>query len=106
MLLTTNSVRVSNELGLQHPRAAKFSVYVTILQSLFIGLFCMFLLFVAGDKIISIYTNSDELHQAVAKLAWLLDLSMLLNSVQPVISGIYSSFLFNFTFFSKKYLIF
>ncbi|XP_057530901.1 protein DETOXIFICATION 35-like isoform X2 [Amaranthus tricolor] len=82
------SVRVSNELGLQHPRAAKFSVYVTILQSLFIGLFCMFLLFVAGDKIISIYTNSDELHQAVAKLAWLLDLSMLLNSVQPVISGV------------------
>ncbi|PQQ20623.1 protein DETOXIFICATION 35 isoform X3 [Prunus yedoensis var. nudiflora] len=51
------SVRVSNELGSGRPRAAKYSVYVTDLQ------------------------------QAVAKLAYLLGITMLLNSIQPIISG-------------------
>ncbi|KAJ6676733.1 MULTIDRUG RESISTANCE PROTEIN [Salix viminalis] len=35
------SVRVSNELGLGHPEAVKYSVYVTVFQSLVIGLVCM-----------------------------------------------------------------
>ncbi|XP_010671653.2 protein DETOXIFICATION 35 [Beta vulgaris subsp. vulgaris] len=82
------SVRVSNELGLQHPRAAKYSVYVTVFQSLLIGLLCMVLILVARDSIAVIYTDSKELQQAVSKLAWLLGVTMVLNSVQPVISGV------------------
>ncbi|KAG5617063.1 hypothetical protein H5410_016887 [Solanum commersonii] len=34
-------VRVSNELGLGHARATKYSVYVTLFQSLLIGILCM-----------------------------------------------------------------
>lgn len=82
------SVRVSNELGLLHPKAAKYSVYVAVFQSLFIGLFFMVVILVSRDYFAVIYTDSKVLQQAVAKLAWLLGITMVLNSVQPVISGI------------------
>ncbi|XP_056694856.1 protein DETOXIFICATION 35-like isoform X3 [Spinacia oleracea] len=82
------SVRVSNELGLQHPRATKYSVYVAVFQSLVIGLICMVFVLVARDYFAVIYTDSKELQQAVSKLAWLLGVTMVLNSVQPVISGV------------------
>ncbi|CAO2821208.1 unnamed protein product [Amaranthus hypochondriacus] len=82
------SVRVSNELGLLHPRAAKYSVYVAVFESLLIGLLCMVIIVVARDYIGVIYTDSTTLQRAVAKLAWLLGVTMVLNSVQPVISGV------------------
>ncbi|MBA0557598.1 hypothetical protein Gohar_010305 [Gossypium harknessii] len=82
------SVRVSNELGWGHPRAAKYSVYVTVLQSLFIGLFCMVLLVITRDHFAVIFTSSEEMQRAVAHLAYLLGVTMVLNSVQPVISGV------------------
>ncbi|XP_022737509.1 protein DETOXIFICATION 35-like [Durio zibethinus] len=82
------SVRVSNELGLGHPRAAKYSVYVTVLQSLFIGLFCMVVLVITRDHFAVIFTSSEEMQRAVAHLAYLLGVTMVLNSVQPVISGV------------------
>lgn len=82
------SVRVSNELGWGRPRAAKYSVCVTVFQSLLIGLLCMVVILVAKDHVAIIFTDSTELQQAVAKLAWLLGITMVLNSVQPVISGV------------------
>ncbi|XP_021751985.1 protein DETOXIFICATION 35-like [Chenopodium quinoa] len=82
------SVRVSNELGLQHPRATKYGVYVAVFQSLIIGLLCMVLIPVSRDYFSIIYTDSKELQQAVSKLAWLLGVTMVLNSIQPVISGV------------------
>ncbi|KAL2920735.1 Protein DETOXIFICATION 35 [Bienertia sinuspersici] len=82
------SVRVSNELGLSHPRAAKYSVYVTVFQSLLIGLLCMVAILIGRDYFAVIFTDSKELQQAVSRLAWLLGITMVLNSVQPVISGV------------------
>ncbi|XWS50477.1 hypothetical protein CRYUN_Cryun12cG0090600 [Craigia yunnanensis] len=82
------SVRVSNELGLGHPRAAKYSVYVTMLQSLLIGLFCMVVVVITRDHFVVIFTRSEEMQRAVAHLAYLLGVTMVLNSVQPVISGV------------------
>ncbi|OMO71815.1 Multi antimicrobial extrusion protein [Corchorus olitorius] len=81
-------VRVSNELGLKHPRAAKYSVYVTVLQCLLIGLLCMVAVIIARDHFAIIFTSSQELQKAVADLAYLLGVTMVLNSVQPVISGV------------------
>lgn len=81
------SVRVSNELGLRHPRAAKYSVYVTVFQSLFIGIFFSAVILLAKDHIAIVFTNSKPLHDAVSKLGNLLAITMVLNSVQPVISG-------------------
>lgn len=81
------SVRVSNELGSSHPRAAKYSVIITTTQSLFIGISCAIVILVTKDDFSIIFTDSEEMRKAVADLASLLGITMLLNSVQPVISG-------------------
>ncbi|KAK3447161.1 protein DETOXIFICATION 35 [Eucalyptus grandis] len=82
------SVRVSNELGLGHPRAAKYCVYVTVFQSLLIGLLCMAAILLTRDHFSIIFTSSKRLQEAVSHLAYLLAVTMVLNSVQPVISGV------------------
>ncbi|KAF6162232.1 hypothetical protein GIB67_008361 [Kingdonia uniflora] len=81
-------VRVSNELGSGHPRAAKYAVIIVIVQSLFIGLVCMAVILITKDYFAVIFTSSKDLQRAVAKLAYLLGVTMVLNSVQPVISGV------------------
>ncbi|KAL0304294.1 UNVERIFIED_CONTAM: protein DETOXIFICATION 35 [Sesamum radiatum] len=82
------SVRVSNELGLGHARATKYSVYVTVFQSLLIGIVCMIVILASRDYIAVIFTDSENMRQAVSQLSGLLGITMLLNSVQPVISGV------------------
>ncbi|KAJ4951056.1 hypothetical protein NE237_027888 [Protea cynaroides] len=82
------SVRVSNELGSGHPRAAKYAVFVIVAQSLLIGLFFMVVILATKDDFAIIFTNSKELQRAVSHLAFLLGITMVLNSVQPVISGV------------------
>ncbi|KAL7146293.1 hypothetical protein ABFS83_06G031100 [Erythranthe nasuta] len=82
------SVRVSNELGLRNPRAAKYSVYVTVFQSLLIGILCMVIILVTRNDFSIIFTDSKDMQQAVAHLSGLLGITMVLNSVQPVISGV------------------
>ncbi|KAM0853732.1 hypothetical protein ACQ4PT_050888 [Festuca glaucescens] len=82
------SVRVSNELGSGRPRAAKHAVIVVIAESLLIGLLCMVLVLIFRNKFSIIYTSDVELQHAVSKIAGLLGLTMVLNSVQPVISGV------------------
>lgn len=82
------SVRVSNELGSAHPRAAKYSVAIVVAQSLFIGLFFMVVILATKDYFAIIFTNSKDLQRAVSRLAYLLAITMVLNSVQPVISGV------------------
>ncbi|KAF8413200.1 hypothetical protein HHK36_001176 [Tetracentron sinense] len=81
-------VRVSNELGSGHPRAAKYTVFITVLESLLIGIIFMALVLITKDSFAVIFTSSKELQRAVSKLAYLLGLTVLLNSVQPVISGV------------------
>ena len=82
------SVRVSNELGLGHSRTAKYSVYVTVFQSFLLGILFMVIILLARDYIAFVFTSSTTLQKAVSKLAYLLGATMLLNSVQPVISGL------------------
>ncbi|KAF3647699.1 putative protein TRANSPARENT TESTA 12-like [Capsicum annuum] len=82
------SVRVSNELGLGRPRATKYSVYVTVFQSLLIGILCMIVVLVARNHFAILFTSDEVLIRAVSQLAWFLGITMVLNSVQPVISGV------------------
>ncbi|KAK2992623.1 hypothetical protein RJ640_023933 [Escallonia rubra] len=82
------SVRVSNELGSGHPRAAKYSVVVTVVESLLIGIFFMSIIMTTRNHFAIIFTDSKEMQRAVAHLAYLLGITMVLNSVQPVISGV------------------
>ncbi|XP_074264963.1 protein DETOXIFICATION 34-like [Silene latifolia] len=82
------SVRVANELGSGHPRTAKFAVAVTIAQSLFIGFLFMCIIMLTKDHFAVIFTNSREMQRAVAHLAYLVGITMVLNSIQPVIAGV------------------
>ncbi|KAL5863461.1 hypothetical protein ACOSQ3_000975 [Xanthoceras sorbifolium] len=82
------SVRVSNELGLEHPRAAKYSVIVTVIESLFIGMLAGSIIMATRNHFSIIFTSSKEMQKAVANLAYLLGITMALNSIQPVVSGV------------------
>ncbi|KAH9302713.1 hypothetical protein KI387_014296, partial [Taxus chinensis] len=82
------SVRVSNELGAGRPSVAKFAVVVVTLTSSVIGIFCMIIIFLTKNDFPVLFTNSEEVMKAVTNLSTLLALTMLLNSVQPVLSGV------------------
>lgn len=83
-----NSVRVSNELGMGHPRGARYSVYTTILQSVVMGIVCMIVILATRNHFSLIFSDTQEMRIAVARLSPLLGITMLLNSIQSVISGI------------------
>ncbi|KAG8372246.1 hypothetical protein BUALT_Bualt12G0046500 [Buddleja alternifolia] len=86
--LAAASVRVSNELGKGDSKAAKFSILNIVITSLAIGfvLFIFFLLF--RDRLAYIFTKDQDVAREVAYLSPLLAFSILLNSVQPVLSGV------------------
>lgn len=78
---------MANELGAGSAKKAKFSIINVVLTSLIIGsvLFVLFLVF--RGRLAYIFTDSDAVASAVDDLSLLLAFSILLNSVQPVLSG-------------------
>ncbi|KAL8489102.1 hypothetical protein ACS0TY_025125 [Phlomoides rotata] len=86
--LAAASVRVSNELGKGDSKAAKFSIMNVVLTSLGLGvvLFIVFLFF--REHLAYIFTNDRDVAVEVAHLSPLLAFSILMNSVQPVLSGV------------------
>ncbi|XP_058750676.1 protein DETOXIFICATION 21-like [Vicia villosa] len=82
------SVRVANELGKGSAKGAKFAVNMVVLTSFTIGflLFLFFLFF--REKLAYIFTTNEDVANAVGDLSPLLAVSILLNSVQPVLSGV------------------
>ncbi|KAF7092170.1 hypothetical protein CFC21_094675 [Triticum aestivum] len=82
------SVRVSNELGSGRPRAAKHAVASVIAQSLLIGLLAMALILAYRNSFAALFTGDRAMQAAVGRVAYLLAVTMVLNSVQPVISGV------------------
>ena len=81
---------MSNELGRGSSKGAKFSVVVIVFTSFAIGLVLFFIFLFLRERLAYIFTNNEEVAKAVADLSPLLAFSILLNSVQPVLSGIYS----------------
>jgi MATE family multidrug resistance protein len=82
------SVRVSNELGSGRPRAAKHAVAAVVAQSLAMGLVAMAVVLAYRNSFAALFTGDREMQAAVGKVACLLAATMVLNSVQPVISGV------------------
>ncbi|CAL5185619.1 unnamed protein product [Lathyrus oleraceus] len=81
-------VRVANEFGRGSSRDAKFSIVMTVLTSFVIG-FIFFLIFLfLKEKIAYVFTPDPDVVNAVGDLSFLLALSILLNSIQPVLSGV------------------
>ncbi|KAM7521076.1 hypothetical protein LguiB_020038 [Lonicera macranthoides] len=82
------SVRVSNELGAGNGRIAKFAVIVVSITSIAIGLICMVVVFSTKDYFPYLFTNSEAVAKETTRLAILLGFTVLLNSLQPVLSGV------------------
>lgn len=80
-------VRVSNELGAGNGHGAKYATVVAILHSSVIGLVFCVLIVTFHDKFALIFSSSTVVLEAVDTMAWLLAFTILLNSIQPVISG-------------------
>ncbi|KAF5739410.1 protein TRANSPARENT TESTA 12 [Tripterygium wilfordii] len=82
------SVRVSNELGAGNAKAARFAVLVVSITSIVIGVICFAVVLVTREYFPHIFTSSEAVAEETTKLALLLAVSVLLNSLQPVLSGV------------------
>ena len=80
-------MRISNELGAHHPRTALFSLVVAVITSIMIGLFLAFVLMVTRDVYPSLFSNDIEVQNLVKELTPLLSFCIVINNVQPVLSG-------------------
>lgn len=86
-----DSVRVSNELGAGNAKGAKFAVWVVSVTSVLIGIVIMILVLSTRDVFPALFTSSTSVQAEVTKLASLLGITVALNSLQPVLSGIVSA---------------
>lgn len=82
------SVRVSNELGAGRPRAARFAITVVLMSSVAIGVAFFVAVLLLRDVYGAPFTENPEVVDAVASLGVVFAFSLLLNSVQPVLSGV------------------
>lgn len=81
------SVRVSNELGGGNAKAAKFSIKVITMTSTFFGVLLFVLCLAFGRQLSYLFTTSEEIADAISELSVFLAFSLLLNSIQSVLSG-------------------
>lgn len=101
--LTICSVRVANELGAGNGKGAKFATIVSVTQSMIIGVFFGLIIMLLHNQIAWIFSSSEAVLTAVNKLTVLLTLTVLLNSIQPVLSGMSQYFFYNiFLLYTKS----
>ncbi|KAL2510266.1 root hair specific 2 [Forsythia ovata] len=81
------SVRVSNELGAAHPRTAKFSVLVVVASSFTTGLLLALLLIIFRKQYPSLFADNIEVQKYVYDLTPLLVFCIVVNNIQPALSG-------------------
>ncbi|KAB2613629.1 protein TRANSPARENT TESTA 12 [Pyrus ussuriensis x Pyrus communis] len=79
-------VRVSNELGAGHPKSTAFSVVVVTVVSFIMSIFAAVVVLLLRHKLSYAFTEGEAVAAAVSDLP-LLALTLLLNGVQPVLSG-------------------
>ncbi|WCJ20228.1 MATE efflux family protein [Euphorbia peplus] len=82
------SVRVSNELGAGHPKSASFSVVTVTLISFLISVILALIAILCRNYLSYIFTSGAEVAEAVAELTPFLAASIILNGIQPVLSGV------------------
>ncbi|KAG9159731.1 hypothetical protein Leryth_007754 [Lithospermum erythrorhizon] len=82
------SVRVGNELGAGHPRSAAFTVIVVNIISLIISVIAAMVVLALRNVISYGFTDGEVVANAVSDLCPLLAITIALNGVQPVLSGV------------------
>ncbi|WZY75067.1 hypothetical protein YC2023_021451 [Brassica napus] len=81
-------VRVANELGKGDAEAVRFSIKVVLVVSAVIGVICSALCLAFGGQISYLFSDSHQVSKAVADLSIVLSISILLNIIQPILSGV------------------
>ncbi|KAJ1388016.1 Multi antimicrobial extrusion protein [Sesbania bispinosa] len=82
------SVRISNELGAAHPKVAKFSVFVVNGTSILLSIVFSAFVLIFRVPLSKLFTSDSEVIDAVSDLTPLLAISILLNGIQPILSGV------------------
>ncbi|MFQ6639352.1 hypothetical protein Gotur_014283 [Gossypium turneri] len=82
------SVRVSNELGSEHPKSAAFTVAVVTLVSLIIAVVEAVIVLALREVISYAFTEGETVAKAVSDLCPFLAVTLILNGIQPVLSGL------------------
>ncbi|KAL3835608.1 hypothetical protein ACJIZ3_010344 [Penstemon smallii] len=82
------SVRVSNELGADNPEKAKFSVVVMVISSFLIGIIFASFLLLFKNHYPSFFSDNSAVQQLVYQLTPLLAFCIVINNVQPALSGV------------------
>ncbi|CAH1452909.1 unnamed protein product [Lactuca virosa] len=82
------SVRVSNELGAAHPRTAKFSIVVVVISAFLVGILFAIFLGIFRNQYPAVFADSLEVQQAVYALTPLLAACLIINNIQPALSGV------------------
>lgn len=78
---------MANELGAGNGKRARFAMIISVTQSLIIGIIISVLIYFLLDQIGWMFSSSETVLKAVNNLSILLSFAILLNSVQPVLSG-------------------
>ncbi|KAK6932315.1 Multi antimicrobial extrusion protein [Dillenia turbinata] len=82
------SVRVSNELGAGNPKSAAFSVVMVNLVSFIIAVFEAIVVLALRHVVSYAFTSGETVAEAVSDLCPLLAVTLILNGIQPVLSGV------------------
>ncbi|CAI0550617.1 unnamed protein product [Linum tenue] len=82
------SVRVGNELGAGHPKSAAFSVTMVTSMSFVIAVIAAVVVLAFRNVVSYIFTDGETVAAAVSDLCPLLAVTLVLNGIQPVLSGV------------------
>lgn len=80
-------MRVGNELGAGHPKSAAFSVVVVTIISFIISVIAAIAVLALRHVLSYAFTEGKVVADAVSDLCPMLALTLLLNGIQPVLSG-------------------
>ncbi|KAH0926731.1 hypothetical protein HID58_018987 [Brassica napus] len=82
------AIRVSNELGAGNPKSAAFSVIIVNIYSLITCVILAIIIMVCRDYLSYAFTEGEKVSAAVSDLCPLLAVTLILNGIQPVLSGV------------------
>ena len=80
---------MSNELGAGNPKSAAFSVIIVNIYSLITSVILAIIVWLCRDVLSYAFTEGEEVSAAVSDLCPFLAVTLVLNGIQPVLSGEY-----------------
>ncbi|KAL1344666.1 hypothetical protein HN51_018533 [Arachis hypogaea] len=86
--LAASGVRVANELGAGNAKGAKFATAISLLNTVVVGFIFWLIIMIFNENLALIFTSSSAIVQMVNELSIMLAFTILINCLQPVLSGV------------------